>query len=139
MVLIELKTPSGEVGPLEKRVHDILLDHKGPTAVIGFNAYSHAWFADHHPKILRGLNSHAYADGEARMSAEAVRSLRALEHVKIARPHFLGLGLDMLPSPEAAALRKDGMPVIGWTMRSPEDWARVSSECDNLIFEGFVP
>ncbi len=139
MVLIELKTPSGEVGPLEKRVHDILLDHKGPTAVIGFNAYSHAWFADHHPKILRGLNSHAYADGEGRMSADAVRSLRALEHVRIARPHFLALGLDMLPSPEAAALRAGGMPVVGWTLRSAEDWARVSSECDNLIFEGFAP
>ena len=139
MVLIELKTPTGEVGALERRVHDILLDHKGPTAVIGFNAYSHAWFADHHPKILRGLNSHAYADGEGRMSAEAVRSLRALEHVRIARPHFLALGLDMLPSPDAATLREKGLPVIGWTMRSPQDWDRVASHCDNLIFEGYVP
>ena len=51
MVFIELKTPFGDVGPLEKRVSDILVDHNGPTAVIGFNPYSHAWFADHHPQI----------------------------------------------------------------------------------------
>ena len=139
LVLVELKTPSGEVGPLEKRVHDVLLDHKGPVALIGFNAYSHAWFADHHPKILRGLNSHAYADGEGRMSADAVRSLRALEHVKIARPHFLALGLDMLPSAEADALHDGGMPVVAWTVRSLQDWHRVEAHCDNLIFEGFTP
>ncbi len=35
MVFIELKTPFGDVGPLEKRVTDILVDHNGPTAVIG--------------------------------------------------------------------------------------------------------
>ena len=36
MVHIEIKTPFGEVGPLERRVHEILIDHNGPTAVIGF-------------------------------------------------------------------------------------------------------
>ena len=61
MVLIEIKAAAGDVGALEKRVHEVLIDHNGPTAVIGFNPYSHGWFAQHHPKILRGLNSHAYA------------------------------------------------------------------------------
>ena len=139
LVLVELKTPSGEVGPLEKRVHDILLDHKGPVGLLGFNAYSHAWFADHHPKILRGLNSHAYAQGEGRMSKEAIKSLRALEHVKIARPNFLSLGLDMLPSDEAAAHRAEGMPVIAWTVRTEEEQARIGAHADNIIFEGITP
>ena len=139
LVLIECKTASGEVGPLEQRVHDVLLDHKGPVAVIGFNAYSHAWFADRFPKILRGLNSHAYADGEARMSAEAVAALRALEHVAIAKPHFLALGLDMLPDAKAAEHRVKGLPVVAWTVRSPDQWSAVSEACDNYIFEGFTP
>ena len=127
------------VGPLEQRVHDVLLDHQGPVAVIGFNAYSHAWFADRFPKILRGLNSHAYADGEARMSAEAVAALRALEHVAIAHPHFLALGLDMLPDAKAAEHRVKGLPVVAWTVRSPDQWSAVSEACDNYIFEGFTP
>ena len=139
LVLIECKTASGEVGPLEQRVHDVLIDHKGPVAVIGFNAYSHAWFADRFPKILRGLNSHAYADGEARMSAEAVAALRALEHVAIAKPHFLALGLDMLPDAKAAEHRVKGLPVVAWTVRSPDQWSAVSEACDNYIFEGFTP
>lgn len=139
MVHIELKTQFGEVGPLEKRVSEVLLDHNGPIAVIGFNPYSHAWFADHHPQILRGLNSYSYADGKpAKLAPEQRRAYAALEHVDIARPDFLALGLDMLPSPRADLYRAKGMPVIAWTARSPEQWEAVRDHCDNLVFEGFA-
>ena len=139
MVHIELKTPAGEVGPLEKRVHEILIDHNGPIAVIGFNPYSHAWFADHHPKILRGLDSYSYVGGASRhLAPELRKEFAQLRHVAIARPHFLALGLDMLPSARADSLRKGGMPVVAWTVRSPHEWDAVKSHCDNLIFEGFA-
>jgi glycerophosphoryl diester phosphodiesterase len=139
MVLIEIKAAAGDVGALERRVHEVLIDHNGPTAVIGFNPYSHGWFAQYHPKILRGLNSHAYADDDARtLAPERRRAYAALEHVTTAKPHFLALGLDMLPSKRADALRKGGMPVVAWTLRSAEQWRGISSHCDNLIFEGFA-
>jgi glycerophosphoryl diester phosphodiesterase len=139
MAHIELKTPYGEVGPLEQRVHDVLIDHNGPVAVIGFNPYSHAWFADRHPKILRGLDSHAYRgpDG-ARLAPEQRRSFAKLEHVTIARPHFLALGLDMLPSVRADDYRAQGMPVVAWTVRQAAEWDKIKDHCDNLIFEGFA-
>ncbi|MET3666414.1 glycerophosphodiester phosphodiesterase [Caulobacter sp. 1776] len=139
MVFIELKTPFGDVGPLEKRVTDVLVDHNGPTAVIGFNPYSHAWFADHHPQILRGLDSYSWNDDSARKLAPEMRkSLAALEQVEIARPDFLALGLDMLPSPRADLYRAKGMPIVAWTVRSPDQWEGVRDHCDNLIFEGFT-
>ena len=59
MVHIEVKAPFGEVGPLERRVHEVLIDHHGPIAVIGFNPYSHAWFADHHPESCAGSTATA--------------------------------------------------------------------------------
>ncbi|MEH0196737.1 glycerophosphodiester phosphodiesterase [Caulobacter sp. CCNWLY153] len=139
MVQIELKTPFGEVGELEKKVSEILIDHNGPIAVIGFNPYSHAWFADHNPQVLRGLDSYAWNDESARKLAPELRkSLAALEQVEIARPDFLALGLDMLPSPRADVFRAKGMPIVAWTVRSPEQWDAVSDHCDNLIFEGFA-
>ena len=139
MVQIELKISAGDVGPLEKRVHEVLIDHNGPTAVIGFNPYSHGWFAQHHPKVLRGLNSYGYADDGARkLAAEQRQAYARLEHVSIARPHFLALGVDMLPSPKAAELRRQGMPVVAWTVRSAEEWDTLKPHCDNLIFEGFA-
>lgn len=139
MVQIELKTPFGEVGELEKKVSEILIDHNGPIAVIGFNPYSHAWFADHNPQVLRGLDSYGWNDENARKLAPELRkSLAALEQVELARPDFLALGLDMLPSPRADVFRAKGMPIVAWTVRSPEQWDAVSDHCDNLIFEGFA-
>ena len=89
MVFIELKTPFGDVGPLEKRVTEVLVDHNGPTAVIGFNPYSHAWFADHHPQILRGLDSYSWNDDSARKLAPEMRkSLAALEQVFNAQQRY---------------------------------------------------
>jgi len=138
MVHVELKTPYGDVGPLEQRVHEVIADHNGPLCVIGFNPYSHAWFAERYPGVLRGLDSYSYA--RATQMAEAQRrSFAELQHVAIARPHFLALGLDMLPCPRAAKLRANGMPVVAWTVREPGQWDAVKDGCDNLIFEGFVP
>ncbi len=139
MVHIEIKIPYGEVGPLERRVCEILIDHNGPTCVIGFNPYSHAWFAEHHPKILRGLDSYNYANGDARhLAPELRRAYARLEHVQVARPHFLALGVDMLPSDKADSFRNSGMPIIAWTVRSTDQWSELKAHCDNLIFEGFA-
>jgi len=138
LVLIELKTPPGGVGPLEQRVQDVIADHAGPVAVIGFNPYSHAWFADRYPGVLRGLDSYSYRDAEG-LSPQMREAFATLQHVEIARPHFLALGLDMLPSAAAAERRAAGMPVVAWTVRQPAEWVRVADGCDNLIFEGFRP
>jgi glycerophosphoryl diester phosphodiesterase len=138
MVHVELKTPYGQVGPLEQRVHEILIDHNGPVCVIGFNPYSHAWFAERFPGVLRGLDSYSY-DRAPQMSEDQRRSFADLEHVSIARPHFLALGLDMLPNARAAKLRAEGMPVVAWTVREPAQWEAIRDGCDNLIFEGYSP
>lgn len=138
MVHIELKTPYGHVGPLEQRVHEIIIDHAGPVCVIGFNPYSHAWFAERFPGVLRGLDSYSYAKAPHMNEAQR-RSFANLEHVAIAKPHFLALGLDMLPNATAAKHRAEGMPIVAWTVKTPEQWDAVKDGCDNLIFEGFRP
>ncbi|MDQ0464072.1 glycerophosphoryl diester phosphodiesterase [Caulobacter ginsengisoli] len=138
LVHIELKTPFGEVGALEKRVSEVLLDHNGPICIIGFNPYMHAWFAEHHPQILRGLDSYAWNDdGAMKLAPEQRKAFAALEHVDIARPDFLALDAKMLPSPRADLCRAKGMPIIAWTVRDPAEWERLEPHCDNLIFEGW--
>lgn len=137
MVHVELKTPYGEVGPLEQRVHEVLIDHAGPTCVIGFNPYSHAWFADRFPGVLRGLDSYDYKRAPHMNEAQRA-SFAKLEHVAIARPHFLALHVDMLPDARATRFRDEGMPIVTWTIRDPAQWDAVKDHCDNLIFEGFA-
>jgi glycerophosphoryl diester phosphodiesterase len=138
LVLVELKTSAGAVGSLEQRVHEVVMDHAGPTALIGFNPYSHAWFADRFPGVLRGLDSYSYKDAKD-LAPEQRRAYAALEQVAIARPHFLALGLDLLPSEAAARRRAEGLPVLAWTVRDAAQQAAVAPHCDNLIFEGFRP
>jgi glycerophosphoryl diester phosphodiesterase len=138
MVHVELKTPFGRVGPLEQRAHEVLIDHNGPTCVIGFNPYSHAWFAERFPGVLRGLDSYSYKRAP-HMDEEQRASYARLEHVSIARPHFLALGLDMLPSHAANGFRIEGLPIVAWTVRDPGQWEAIRDSCDNLIFEGFRP
>jgi glycerophosphoryl diester phosphodiesterase len=138
MVHVELKTPYGHVGPLEQRVHEIIIDHAGPVCVIGFNPYSHAWFAERFPGVLRGLDSYSY-DRAPKMSEAQRQSFARLEHVAIAKPHFLALGLDMLPGPLAAEHRARGLPIVAWTVKEPAQWEAIREACDNLIFEGFSP
>jgi len=137
MVHVELKTPFGDVGPLEQRVHEILIDHAGPVCVIGFNPYSHAWFADRFPGVLRGLDSYNYKRAP-HLAEEQREAFARLEHVAIARPHFLALSVDMVADPRAAAFRDKGMPVVAWTVRDPAQWEAIKPHCDNLIFEGFA-
>jgi glycerophosphoryl diester phosphodiesterase len=139
MVHIEIKSAFGQVGRLERRVCEVLIDHNGPTCVIGFNPYSHAWFAERHPKVLRGLDSYNYRDADARhLAPELRKSFARLDHVQIAKPHFLALSLDMLPNAKADSLRARGMPVVAWTVRDQAQWETVKPHCDNLIFEGFA-
>lgn len=138
MVHVELKTAFGDVGPLEQRVHEILIDHAGPTCVIGFNPYSHAWFAERFPGVLRGLDSWSWLDKDTPfLSPEQRKSFRQLEQVSIAKPHFLAMSLETALSPEAQAYRAKGMPLVAWTVRKPEQWEPLKDHCDNLIFEGF--
>lgn len=138
MVYVELKTPAGQVGPLEQRAHEVLIDHHGPLAVIGFNPYSHAWFAERFPGLLRGLDSYSYRDA-THVAAEQRKAYARLEQVGLAKPHFLALGLDIIASDAAKAHRKKGLPVLAWTVREAAQVEGLKDVCDNYIFEGFRP
>lgn len=138
MVQVELKTPYGAVGPLETRVHEVLIDHAGPVAVIGFNPYAHAWFAERFPGVLRGLNSDSYAVA-GHLGPEQRQAFARLEQVETARPHFLALGLDAAAGEAARARRAGGLPVVAWTVRDAGQAEAFAPYCDNIIFEGFRP
>ncbi len=140
LILVEIKSRPGEEGPLDEKVAKVIDGYAGPLAVIGFNPYSHAWWAEHRPDVLRGLNSYSYGDQAASAMPEAKRLAWAnLEQVSVAKPHFLALGIDTLPSQRADDLRAAGYPIIAWTLRSEDQWATIQPQCDNLIFEGFAP
>jgi glycerophosphoryl diester phosphodiesterase len=64
---------------------------------------------------------------------------RQLFHALPARPHCIAYDLCGLPNTSLAFLRRLGLPVLVWTVRSREDMDKALRYGDNIVFEGFSP
>ncbi|WBO22790.1 glycerophosphodiester phosphodiesterase family protein [Sphingomonas abietis] len=132
-LLIEIKTDTlAQTAPLCLAVRRVLEGYRGPVAVMGFNPEVGHWFASHAPKIVRGLVMTEHRDGRFRTLRDAIARRLA---VKRARPDFLAYDVRHLPSPLPSALQTTGLPVLSWTVRTPEQRAIVAEHADRPIFE----
>lgn len=123
LVLVELKTPPGQEGPLERQVAGLLAAHPGPAAVLSFNRPALAWMLAHAPDIARGVN----VDGKA-----------AHADASAAQPDFISVELGLCNDERVQAFRTKG-PAIAWTARSRAEYARARERMHNVMFEGFAP
>lgn len=132
-ILVELKTRVGEHGPLEARVAARLSAYAGPAAVLGFNPDALLALRAAAPGVLIGLNAAPHVDENA--DVVAPDPSRVLRHVDRVRPDFLSLGKAALterrPHPT--------LPIVAWTLRSPDELASVRPHCDAFMFEGLRP
>ncbi|MBV9219620.1 MAG: glycerophosphodiester phosphodiesterase [Methylobacteriaceae bacterium] len=61
-------------------------------------------------------------------------------HYRETRPDFLSYAVDDLPHAVPFLLRQAaGLPVMAWTVRTPDQRRRAAEEADQIVFEGFVP
>jgi glycerophosphoryl diester phosphodiesterase len=129
-LLIEVKARSGRpVAPLCRAVRDALERYRGLHAVMSFDPNVSKWFADHASGTLRGL---VVTEANARGLRGSLRRHLALWR---ARPDFLAYDIRDLPSAFAAAQRARGLPVLTWTVSTPDLLARAQSCADGPIAE----
>lgn len=130
-VLVELKTDgdAGGVARLCLSVRHALEGYRGNAAVMSFDAQVGQWFAHHAPRIARGL---VVSDEDGRGFTNSLRRLLILRR---ARPHFLAYDIRSLPSRLAARSRRRGLPVLAWTVRTPEQHRHAGIHADQIIFE----
>ncbi len=132
-LLIEIKTDTlAQTAPLCLAVRRALEGYRGACAVMGFNPEVAHWFATHAPRIVRGLVMTEHHETRRRAVRDAI--LRRLA-VRRARPDFLAYDVRFLPSALPAALRLRGLPVLSWTVRTPQDRAIAARFADRPIFE----
>jgi hypothetical protein len=63
-----------------------------------------------------------------------------LRHALRSRPHFLAYWVNELPAAAPwIAHHIFGLPLLTWTVRTPEQRQRAARYADQMIFEGFVP
>jgi glycerophosphoryl diester phosphodiesterase len=96
-----------------------------------------AWFAQHAPHIPRIQLASGFKSW--RMSLLFKEALKLFMFNRLSKPHFIGYHAAALPNKSVSHQRSQGRPVLGWTVRSQEEYERLEGICDNIIFEGFIP
>ena len=132
-LLIEIKSPrhtGTRVSALCLAVKRSLEGYLGPHAIMSFDPRVVHWFAAHAPLTVRGLV----------VTEENGKTLQGMIKRRLslwtARPDFLAYDIRDLPSRFAAAQRRRGLPLLSWTVRSPELRERAERYADAPIAEG---
>ncbi|KPP94093.1 glycerophosphodiester phosphodiesterase family protein [Erythrobacter sp. HL-111] len=130
-LLIEIKSRRGyDVERSCVAVSRLLNGYAGLCAVMSFDPRVSRWFRRHSPGTPCGLVMREDERGDTQKAWQ-----RRLA-VWIARPDFLAYHIAALPSGWVAKLRSSGLPVLTWTVDSPETRKRALAHADALIAEG---
>ena len=130
-LLIEIKSKPGyNPDPTSFAVHHALSGYRGQFAVMSFDPRVAIWFKANAQEICSGLVMREDKYGYTQTAAERGEALRAAE------PDFLAYHVLALPNDRVAALRADGLPVLTWTVNSPETRAVAAAHADAMISEG---
>ena len=130
-LLIEIKSRARySIAPSCAAVRLLLADYAGPVAVMSFDPRVARWFRRHAPSICVGLVMREDEHGDTQTPWRRKLTMR------IAQPDFLAYHVAALPSHWVANLRAEGLPVLTWTVNSPETRARAMAHADALIAEG---
>lgn len=133
-VLIEVKTPQKHMGFLCQAVRHALEGYVGPVAVMAFHPEIVRWFRVQAPYIVRGLVVSDEKYKRMRFAALKRWVAQALSMMR-AHPDFLAYDIKSLPSPLSRNVRQLGLPLLSWTVRSPEERARALDCADQIIYE----
>jgi len=135
-LLIDLKS-TGRPGALEEAVWKAISAYRGEYAVESFNPRTLLWFRRNAPWVVRGQLSGDFRDEKMAFHKKLILTHMLLNSVTL--PEFIGYDIHLMPSPLLSRRRKSGVPVLGWTVCSHEEYMRVKPHCDNIIFELFRP
>lgn len=141
-LLIELKDQDGgmgpDIGPLEAATVTALKGYTGPVAVMSFNPYSVAELARLAPHIPRGLVTESYDPADMPLSAETCDRLREIPDFDRVGASFISHEVSDLTRPRVVELRRAGVPVLCWTVRSAQTDTEARRNADNVTFEGYL-
>ncbi len=143
-LLIEIKDQDGALGGntgfLERATAKALRRYKGPVAVQSFNPFSIAAFAAAAPETTVGLVTCDFnAGGWKRVPENRRNELAALPDLYNGQTSFISHDRSDLASIHVARARREGFPILCWTIRSSEEERAARKFADNITFEEYLP
>ena len=146
-VLVEIKDQDGTLGPrmgaLPGRVAGIVAacHARGqPVAVMSFNPHAVAGVRAAAPEVAVGLTSCGFARDDWPGVPEARRAaLARLDKAEAVGAGFISHDHRDLANPAVGRLAARGVPVLAWTICSPDEEAAARRVARNITFEGYLP
>jgi glycerophosphoryl diester phosphodiesterase len=140
-LLLELKSRFDPDPRLPLRVAEILSGYSGPVAVMSFDPAQMLVIRHVAPRLLRGLVAERnYRPGHQNWVPLVRGKMGLLRQAMQSQPQFLAYSVKDLPSPLPFLVRYLArLPLLTWTVRTPEDRQRAARWADQIIFEGFRP
>lgn len=130
-ILVEIKSrPRYDIEASCIAVRDALAEYRGLHAVMSFDPRVARWFRRNSPATVRGLVMREDAKGHTQSAWQRHLALWA------ARPDFIAYHIEALPNRFVADLRDYGMPVLTWTVDSPDKLTLAHLHADAPIAEG---
>ncbi|HEX2217104.1 MAG TPA: glycerophosphodiester phosphodiesterase family protein, partial [Xanthobacteraceae bacterium] len=141
-LIVELKSRYEADITLVRRVVEVLRGYAGPVAVMSFDPRQVRALRALAPGLPRGIVAQRRYDHPEweRLSPAQRRSMTHLLHAFSTQPHFVAYRVQDLPAPAPQLARYFfGLPLLTWTVRTPEERARAARWASQMIFEGFKP
>lgn len=143
-LLIEIKDQDLRLGPnigkLEAAAAKLLKGYAGPVAAMSFNPHSVKEMSTLLPDVPRGLTTCNFTKADWPLVPDDRRdALARIPDYVSSGSCFISHQRDELDAPSVTRLKSIGVPVLCWTIRSPEQEAEARETADNITFESFLP
>jgi glycerophosphoryl diester phosphodiesterase len=141
-LVIEVKSHFDGDRKLVTRMSQILSSYRGPAVGMSFDPDQVLALRELMPQLPRGIIAeHRYDAADWPQASPAQRrGMLHLRHAFRTRPHFVAYWVDELPAIAPWIARHVfGLPLLTWTVRTPEQRQRAARYADQMIFEGFRP
>jgi glycerophosphoryl diester phosphodiesterase len=141
-VVVEIKSRFDGDLRLTRRVAEVLKGRSQPVALKSFDPRVVAacrMLVPDRPRGIVAMLDYSYPDYEDLPPAEK-HAMANLLHFHETSPDFLSWRVRDLPTAAPFLCRAAlGLPVMTWTVRTPEERALAGQHADQMVFEGFVP
>jgi glycerophosphoryl diester phosphodiesterase len=141
-LVIEVKSHFDGDRQLVKRMSQVLATYRGPAVGMSFDPDQVMALRGLMPQLPRGIvaERHYTETSWPKASPAQRRDMTHLRHAFRTRPHFVAYRVNDLPAMAPWITHHlCGLPLLGWTVRTPEHRERAARYADQMIFEGFVP
>jgi glycerophosphoryl diester phosphodiesterase len=141
-IVIELKSHFDGDRKLVRRMAEVLASYAGPVAAMSFDPDQVKALRETMPELPRGIVAQRlYSEADWPEATMAQRKgMLHLKHAFHTRPHFVAYWVNDLPAPAPWIARHVfGLPLLTWTVRTPQQRERAVRYADQMIFEGFRP